>query len=53
MAARINPCQILLIVTPIVMPGLEPGIQTNLLSVWMAGSSPAMTACITIERNWY
>ena len=29
---------------PAVVPGLEPGIQTPGLSVWMAGSSPATTA---------
>ncbi len=30
--------------TLIVMPGLEPGIQAPACGVWMAGSSPAMTA---------
>jgi hypothetical protein len=30
-------------VTLAVMPGLEPGIQSRRVDVWMAGSSPAMT----------
>ncbi len=34
---------------PAVVPGLEPGIQTPGLSVWMAGSSPATTARIRNE----
>jgi hypothetical protein len=35
------------------MPGLEPGIQTLAINVWMAGSSPAMTAAARAINDPY
>jgi hypothetical protein len=48
-------CHISLFVTLTVMPGLEPGIQAREASVWMDGSSPAMTlegSVILFERRY-
>src|SRR5262249_45621763 len=35
----------------VVMPGLDPGIQSAATAVWIAGSSPAMTALFDFERH--
>jgi hypothetical protein len=35
------------------MPGLDPGIQTLVLGVWMAGSSPATTGSVPLNKLDY
>jgi hypothetical protein len=35
------------------MPGLDPGIQTLVLGVWMAGSSPGMTGSVPLNKLDY